>query len=174
MAHCTQSVRHHCLCGPFKHLINSQRTLNHNTGGNTSRTDNFRNACCLRERESTTNRARSQIKRSSLRHLITKLARSETVRSRVLLLKRSGKVMLSGCDRSASRNRLRGVEQVEHSKSACHSVSKCFSPRFTLQNRQVRFSSESRKPGNFSHRDSREFHRAKSAIPLRNRSKVCM
>ena len=39
----------------------------HYTGGSMSRTDNFRNASCLEVRESTTKRAKSQIKCSSLR-----------------------------------------------------------------------------------------------------------
>ena len=146
----------------------------HYTGGSMSRTDNFRNASCLEVKESTTKRAKSQIKRSSLRQWITRAAKSVTVALRLNLvdsncLKDTG----WGLDRSASRKRFLCAEQVGQSKSACHSVSSTFSP-LILQKRQKRFNSTSSlRPGNFFHRDSCEFHLAKSAIPLRKRSNVC-
>ena len=110
----------------------------HNTGGSMSRTDNFRNASCLEVKESTTKRAKSQIKRSSLRQWITKVAKSVTVALRLNFvesncLKETG----WGLDRSASRKRFLCAEHVGQSKSAFHSVSRCikyfFIPDLTKQ-----------------------------------------
>ena len=83
----------------------------------------------LEVKESTTKRAKSQIKRSSLRQWITRAAKSVTVALRLNLvdsncLKETG----WGLDRSASRKRFLCAEQVGQSKSACHSVSSTFSP----------------------------------------------
>ena len=140
--------------------------------GRMSRTDNFRNACCLHERESTTNRAKSQTNRSFIRHLITSSAKSETVPMRFLPESRSSKATCTGADRNASRKRLRGRKLTEQLNKQCHSVSTCNLPCLALQNRQQRFNSESRKPGNLDHRDSCEFHRAKSSIPSGNHNKL--
>ena len=103
------------------------------TGGSMSRTDNFRNASCLEVKESTTKRAKSQIKRAPLRQWITRAAKSVTVALRLNFvdsncLQETG----WGLDRSASRKRFLCAEQVGQSKSACHSVSRCIKYFFHL------------------------------------------
>ena len=71
------------------------------TAGKMSRTSSFRNACCLQERESTTNRAKSQTSCSSERHFNTRDARSDEIVKRLRCFKGLSSTLL-GDDRNAS------------------------------------------------------------------------
>ena len=117
-----------------------------------SRTSSFRNACCLQERESTTNRAKSQTSCSSERHFNTRDARSDEIVKRLRCFKGLNSTLL-GDARNASWNRCLGVLHVGQSKIACHSESQNFRRLVFQQNRQASFTSESRRPGNAFQRD---------------------
>ena len=140
--------------------------------GRMSRTPSFRNARCLQDKESTTNRAKSQTSCSSERHFNTRDAKSEETVKRSRCFK-SLKVTLLGDDRNASWKRCLGALHVGQSEIACHSISQHFTRRVFQQNRQASFTSDSRRPGNAFQRDSCLSILAKSALPPRNLTSVC-
>ena len=158
-----QKIYEHRLFTHKIHNVLPDATLANSTHsgplGNTSRTDNFRNARCRQEIESTTKRANSRTNNSSVRQLITNVARSIAVALRLLrTCEKRGPSLRPGYDFLkwvlVSRNRFLGVRHNGHSKRQCHSVSlHCWLPAL-WQNRHARFRADSRSPGNAGQRDS--------------------
>ena len=71
---CKHRLSTHKLQNPPRHTLTTSTPSY--AVGNMSRTVSFRNACCRQEIESTTKRAKSQTKRSSERHRVTRTAKS--------------------------------------------------------------------------------------------------
>ena len=143
------------------------------SGGNTSRTDNLRNARCRVDNMSATNRAKSQTSLSSCLIWVTNTAKSAAMVMRSREERGRNVKWCCGNNRRASRNRFREAEWSLQSKTLCHSESRIRSLSRFQQNKQHTFLSDSRIPGKLPQRGWCALTLAKSLMPLRNRNIPC-